>query len=90
MRAPSAKYYNNILPANGWEKISVSQAGEPGDVIVIAPCIDGRGRNHPNGHIAMCLGGGVWASDFIQRTMHGLAGAPPPDKVQVYRYKNRV
>jgi len=90
MRAPSAKYYNTVLPANGWEKIPVSQAGEVGDVVVIGPCVDASGRNHPNGHIAMCIGGGTWASDFIQRTMHGLRGAPPPDAVQVYRYKNRV
>ena len=90
MRAPSAKYYINILPANGWEEIPVSQAGELCDVIVIGPCTDAAKRNHPMGHIAMCIGNGVWASDFIQRTMHGLRGAPPPSAVHVFRYKNKV
>ena len=46
MAAPSAKYYVNVLPANGWEKIDVSQAGEPGDVVVIGDCIDSNGKRH--------------------------------------------
>lgn len=88
--APSAKYYMSILPANGWDEIPVSQAGEPGDVCVIGACVDSKGRKHPDGHIAMCLGNGVWSSDFIQRNMHGLAGTPPPSVVKVFRYRNRV
>lgn len=89
MPAGSAKDYLKILPANGWQEIPTNQAGELGDVCVIAPCIDSSGRPHKLGHIAMCIGSGVWASDFIQKTMHGLAGAPPPGAVHVYRYKNR-
>ena len=88
--ARSAKGYMQILPANGWDEIPVSQAGEPGDVCVIGACVDSRGRRHPEGHIAMCLGNGVWSSDFIQRNMYGLAGTPPPSVVKVFRYRNRV
>lgn len=90
MRAPSAKFYINILPANGWQEIPANQAGELCDVVVIDPCKDSTGKDHPNGHIAMCIGNGVWASDFIQRTMHGLRGTPPPGAVHVFRYKNKV
>lgn len=90
MPAPSAKYYLNIFPSNGWQEIPVNQAGELCDVVVIAPCKDSKGGDHPDGHIAMCIGNGVWASDYIQKTMHGLAGAPPPSAIHVYRYKNRV
>lgn len=90
MRATSAKYYVNILPANGWQEIPVNQAGELCDVVVIDPCVDSNGGKHELGHIAMCIGNGVWASDFIQKTMHGLAGTPPPSAVHVFRYKNRV
>lgn len=90
MKADSAKYYINILPANGWQEIPVNQAGELCDVVVISPCIDDKGIQHPDGHIAMCIGNGVWASDFIQSTMHGLQGTPPPSAVHVFRYKNRV
>lgn len=90
MKADSAKYYVNILPANGWEEIPINQAGELCDVVVIDPCIDSAKERHPNGHIAMCIGNGVWASDFIQKTMHGLKGTPPPSAIHVYRYKNRV
>ena len=90
MKAYSAKYYLNVLPANGWEEIPVNQAGELCDVVVIGPCKDSSGKNHPQGHIAMCIGNGVWASDFIQKTMHGLRGAPPPSAVHVFRYKNKV
>lgn len=90
MRATSAKYYVNILPANGWQEIPVNQAGETGDVVVIDPCRDSKGIDHPYGHIAMCIGNGVWASDFIQNSMHGLKGTPPPSAVHVFRYKNRV
>ena len=90
MKADSAKYYINILPANGWEEIPTNQAGEPCDVVVIGPCVDDGGNPHPEGHMAMCLGNGVWASDFIQSTMYGLNGTPPPSAVHVFRYKNRV
>ena len=92
MEHGSAKNYYNILKANGWEEISESQAGELGDVVVIMPYRDEKGNIlHPNGHIAMCIGKGVWASDFIQKSMHGLNGTPPPPSaVHVFRYKNRV
>jgi hypothetical protein len=90
MRAPSAKYYYNILKANGWEEIPVNQAGELCDVVVISPCVDSLGTGHPDGHIAMCIGNGMWASDFIQKNMYGLRGMPPSKAVHVFRYKNRV
>ena len=92
MDAGSAKNYYNILKANGWEEIPVNQAGELGDVVVIMPYLDNRGNTlHPDGHIAMCIGNGVWASDFIQTSMYGLKGTPPPpDNVHMFRYKNRV
>lgn len=90
MAAPSAKYYLNILPTNGWEEIPVNQAGELGDVVVIDDCVDSNNNRHKYGHIAMCIGNGVWASDFIQKTMHGLAGEPPPSAVHVFRYRNRI
>ena len=90
MAAGVAANYLNILPANGWQEIPVNQAGELCDVVVIAPCKDSKGNDHPNGHIAMCIGNDVWASDYIQKTMHGLLGTPPPSAVHVYRYRNRV
>ena len=83
MMAPSAKYYLNILPRNGWEEISQSQAGQPCDVIVI----DAH-KGHPHGHIAMCVGNGRWISDFAQRTVHGLKVPPPVGTCHFYRYKN--
>lgn len=85
MPAPSAAYYDNVLPANGWTEIPRAQAGQVGDVCVIAPY-----KGHPYGHISMCLGNGVWASDFIQSSMHGLRDTPPANNISVYRYQNIV
>ena len=85
-----AKDYYNILRANGWQEIPANQAGELCDVVVIMPCIDSAKREHPAGHIAMCIGNSVWASDFIQKSMYGLQGEPPPSAVHVFRYRNRV
>lgn len=90
MDGSAAKNYYQILPANGWDEIPTRQAGQPGDVLVITPCKDSKGFNHPYGHIAMCLGNGVWASDFIQSSMYGLKGEPPVSAVHVFRYRNRV
>lgn len=84
MYAPSARYYLNILPRNGWDEIDASQAGEPCDVIVI----DAH-KGHPMGHIAMCVGNGVWVSDFVQNTVHGLTTPPPASVVHFFRYRNR-
>ena len=90
----SAKYYINILPANGWTEIGVGQAGQPGDVCVIDECDvitpQGKRSHHEHGHISMCIGNGVWVSDFVQKNMYGLDGTPPPSKVHVFRYNNRV
>ena len=85
-----AKDYADILPANGWYEINTSFGGEPGDIIVILPCEDTKGGVHPNGHIAMCLGNGQWASDYKQNTPHGLRGNPPLEAVRMFRYRNRV
>lgn len=85
MAAPDARYYQRILPSNGWDEIPVNQAGQPCDVVVI-----GQHQGHPLGHIAMCLGNGQWASDFIQKTMHGLTTPPPPEVVHVFRYRNKA
>ena len=82
--AKNAAGYLKILPANGWDKIPVSEAGQPGDVCVIAPH-----AGHPAGHISMCVGGGRWISDFTQKTMHGLKVPPPAGTVYVFRYRNR-
>ena len=90
MYAPSAKYYVNILPGNGWDEISPDQAGEPCDIVVIDSCIDSSGKKHGNGHIAMCAGNGKWVSDFVQNTVYGLKGTPPASCVHFYRYRNRV
>ena len=94
MYAGAAKDYLNILYRNGWDEISLAQAGEPCDVCVIDACTvinsQGRREKHPYGHISMCLGNGVWASDYIQNSMCGLNGTPPQNAVHVYRYRNRV
>lgn len=91
MPAPSAKYYLNILPANGWDKITREQAGQPCDVVVIDACRSINGRsNYPSGHIAMCLGNGQWASDFMQNTVEGLVNPAPPECIHFFRYRNRV
>lgn len=83
MPAPSAKYYLNILPRNGWQEIPANQAGQPCDVIVI----DAH-NGHPDGHIAMCVGGGQWISDFVQATAHGLRVPPPAGVCHFFRYRN--
>ena len=94
MYAPSAKYYINVLPANGWGTLHPSQAGQPGDVCVIDECIvvtpQGKRSQHKDGHISMCIGNGVWVSDYVQGTWHGLDGTPPPSKVHFFRYSNIV
>ena len=93
MNGLHAKNYIRILPENGWVEIPVNQAGELCDVCVIAPCIDGYGKKHNSGHISMCIGNGVWASDFKQQSMIGLAGGIAPGQgkvVYVFRYRNRV
>ena len=90
MSAPAAKDYLRVLPANGWDEIPANQAGEPCDVVVIGPCNDSTGTPHPSGHIAMCIGGGVWVSDFVQKSWHGLVGQPPVGTYHFYRYRNRV
>ena len=91
----SAKYardYVRILPANGWQEIPMNSAGELCDVCVLEPFVDTNGNNHPAGHISMCIGNGVWASDFIQQSMFGIAGGvqSPQNVAHVYRYRNRV
>lgn len=85
MPARAAYQYVRILPSNGWQEIPIEQAGQPCDVVVMDPH-----PGHKYGHIAMCLGNGRWASDFFQRTMHGLKVPPPRNVVHVYRYRNRV
>lgn len=80
--------YLVILPYNGWKRINISQAGQPGDVCVIAPCVDVAGNKHEAGHISMCVGNGVWVSDFVQKSIHGLAANPPIAAVYVFRYPN--
>jgi len=90
MSAPSAKDYLRVLPANGWDEISPSEAGQPCDVLVVGPCVDSAGGKHPWGHMAMCIGGGGWVSDYVQRTWHGLTGEPPVGTYHFYRYRNRA
>ena len=85
MRAGGANDYLSVLPANGWDLIPIGTTPEIGDV-----CVVDAHPGHPRGHIAMYIGSGVWASDFIQRTMHGLATPPPAGKVYLFRYRNRV
>ena len=89
--AGSAKNYIAILPKNGWERIPSYMAGEPGDVVVVDAYtpING-GKSHPDGHIAMCIGNGRRASDFLQNSALGLRNPPPPEKVYFFRYRNRV
>ena len=91
MPAPSAKYYVNILPANGWDEIPAAQAGQPCDVVVIDATRSINGKsNYPMGHIAMCIGNGRWASDFLQNSPSGLRYAVPPERIHFYRYRNKV
>lgn len=91
MPAPSAKYYVNILPANGWDEIPAAQAGQPCDVIVIDETWStGREHHYKDGHIAMCIGNGRWASDFLQNSPSGLKYPVPPERVHYFRYRNRV
>lgn len=91
MPATSAKYYYNILRANGWEFISAQEAGQPCDVVVVdqTMSLDGK-HNYKDGHIAMCIGNGRWASDFLQNSVTGLAHQVPPEKIHFFRYKNKV
>lgn len=94
MVAPSAKYYTKVLPANGWVEIDQSQAGQPGDVMVMEPCYatlqNGARRYHRSGHISMCCGGGLWVSDFVQSSPVGVNGTVPVNAIHYYRYKNIV
>lgn len=91
MPAPSAKYYYNVLPANGWEFISAQEAGQPCDVVVVDQTMSlDRKHNYKDGHIAMCIGNGRWASDFLQNSAVGLAHQVPPEKIHFFRYKNKV
>lgn len=83
--ATEARHYLRILPANGWYKIDKSQAGAPGDVMVMDKC-----EGHPNGHIAMCCGNGLWVSDFKQKSMVGSATPVDENMVFVFRYRNIV
>ena len=83
--ATEAKHYLKILPANGWYRIDKSQAGAPGDVMVLAEC-----NGHPHGHIAMCCGNGLWVSDFKQKSMVGSASPVPENAIFVFRYRNIV
>ena len=85
MPAGDAKDYLTVLPSNGWDEIPINQAGQPGDVIVIAPH-----GTHPRGHIAMCAGNGQWFSDYAQNSIHGLRKEPPRGTMHVFRYRNRV
>ena len=91
MYAPSAKYYVNILPANGWDEIPAAQAGQPCDVIVVDETWSIRREHYyKDGHIAMCIGNGRWASDFLQGSPSGLKYAVPPERIHFYRYRNRI
>jgi hypothetical protein len=85
MSAGYAKDYLRILPKNGWDEIPANEAGQPGDVVVVGPY-----PKHQNGHIAMCIGDGQWASDFLQKTMHGMKRTPPASAIHVFRYRNRI
>lgn len=85
MAAGSAADYIRILPANGWHTISPAQAGQPGDICVVGACTDANGNYHKHGHISMCVGNGVWVSDFVQRSMYGIIG-PPSNVVFTFRY----
>lgn len=86
MYGGNAYNYMQILPNNGWYYLNdISQVGQPGDV-----CVIDAHKGHPYGHISMCLGGGVWASNFIQKDMCGLRTPPPPAVVKIFRYANRL
>lgn len=94
--AGNAAGYLTILPSNGWDEIAAAQAGNPGDIMVLEPLkaseITGTRapKNHPDGHIAMCVGNGRWVSDFVQPNVHGIKGIPPASKMHFFRYKNLV
>lgn len=83
MNGRYAKNYVNILPNNGWQEIAVNMAGQPGDVVVMTEF-----QGHPYGHIAMCVGGGRWVSDFVQNSMLGINGNVPQGCIHTYRYTN--
>lgn len=85
MKHGDANDYLNVLPANGWDLIPVGTTPEIGDVCVVA-----AHPGHPSGHIAMYIGRGVWASDFIQSSMHGLRTPPPAGYIHLFRYRNRA
>lgn len=86
-----AYQYYNMLSKNGWQEIPAQQAGQAGDVVVVESTWSiNRVHNYKYGHIAMCIGNGRWASDFLQRTPTGLRHQVPPERVHYFRYKNRV
>lgn len=89
MPAGYARDYLKVLPANGWQEIMPGQAGQVGDIVVVAPFRDAV-KDYKSGHIAICCGNGQWVSDFRQSTPHGLATPPPANAVHYYRYRNIV
>jgi hypothetical protein len=83
MNADEAKDYLTVLPNNGWQEIAVNDAVQPGDIVVISAF-----NGHPYGHIAMCVGGGRWVSDFVQNSMLGINGGVPQGCIHTFRYTN--
>ena len=83
--ADDAYKYIPILLNNGWYEIPNSQAGQPGDIVVVD-----RHPGHESGHIAMCTGNGRWASEYWHKTLHGLNDEPPAGLVHTFRYRNRA